>query len=131
MDRRHACRHPPIGCRLMIDRIARTLDAVQKYDGISRQKAEAMLAHGKLQAFAVGEESIIIAGMDIDGWTHIFAAAGDLHELTAALPRLEEWYKARGARLLTIDGREGWLRVLRSQGYARNGDRLEKGLADA
>ena len=49
---------------------------------------------------------------------HGLAAAGDLAELVAELiPAAEEWGRRRGCRLGLIESREGWAKVLKTQGW--------------
>jgi hypothetical protein len=51
-----------------------------------------------------------------DGDCVIWLAAGDLADLPI-LPIIEDESRRRGARNIWLNGRPGWLRVLRSYGY--------------
>ena len=59
---------------------------------------------------------------------HVWLGGGDLRELLAMRPGIEAWARGQGCRHITIDGRTGWSRVLRRQGYATVGHQLERTL---
>lgn len=87
------------------------------------------LERGLAHLFPVGRESGIIGTLLVDRRAQIVAAAGEMRELLAALPYVEHWYRALGARSLELQGRAGWVRVLGPFGYRRDGDKLIKGLS--
>lgn len=68
-----------------------------------------------------GERSILICELlhhngvvTGNGWL----GAGDMAELIADLrPQAEAWAESNGASAITIDGRNGWQRPLKSHGY--------------
>jgi hypothetical protein len=49
---------------------------------------------------------------------HVRAAAGDLGEIAGSLATCAEyWARANGCTIAEIDGREGWARVMKDQGW--------------
>jgi hypothetical protein len=63
---------------------------------------------------------------------HCWLAGGDLTELLAMIPGLEAFGRGWGCTSATVsvEGRQGWIRVLKPHGYERDGDVLRKALAD-
>lgn len=59
---------------------------------------------------------------------HVWLAGGDLAEILEMKPGIEAWAHAQGCTYVTIDGRPGWVRVLRRHGYALRGAELERRL---
>lgn len=59
---------------------------------------------------------------------HVWLGGGSLSGLLNLRPRVEETARFWGCKRATINGRLGWDRVLKPQGYTRNGDELEKTL---
>lgn len=56
-------------------------------------------------------------------------AAGDLEALIAkALPQVEAWARGQGCTSILIEGRKGWEKALRPQGFAPWSVTLRKGL---
>lgn len=59
---------------------------------------------------------------------HVWLAGGDLGEILALKPGVEAWGRATGCGYVTINGRRGWDRILRSDGFVRLGHELCKRL---
>lgn len=59
---------------------------------------------------------------------HVWLAGGKLKGLLALRPKIEETARYWGLKRVTLKGRPGWNRVLKTCGYVRNGDELEKKL---
>ncbi|WP_304171446.1 hypothetical protein [Phenylobacterium aquaticum] len=59
---------------------------------------------------------------------HVWLAGGDLSDILALKPGVEAWGRAQGCDYVTINGRRGWARILRSDGFTRIGDELRKRL---
>jgi len=84
---------------------------------------------GRSTAF-VGERSIMVCTLqkhhdEITG--HAWLAGGDLDELRDVLrPQAEGWARANGASHTTIDGRRGWIRALKDNGYGEVAVTLRK-----
>lgn len=55
---------------------------------------------------------------------HGWLAGGDLDEIVARIPQLENFAQRNGCHRATIDGRRGWQRVL--DGYQELGTRIGK-----
>lgn len=60
----------------------------------------------------------------VRGWL----SGGDLDQIRAAMPHVEEWAMAQGCTRVIIDGRKGWQRALSDQGYAPTTVNLKKEL---
>lgn len=60
---------------------------------------------------------------------HIWHAGGNLDDLLSLRGGMEAWGRSQGCKLVTINGRKGWARVLAPFGYERDGDELRKVLA--
>jgi len=48
---------------------------------------------------------------------HVFAAGGDLDDIVATIPQIEQAARDAGCCKLTISGRRGWVRALVPQGW--------------
>lgn len=59
---------------------------------------------------------------------HVWLAGGALADILALKPGVEAWGRARDCDYVTINGRRGWARILRSDGFAWNGQDLCKRL---
>jgi hypothetical protein len=59
---------------------------------------------------------------------HIWLAGGDLDDLLAMRAGLEAWGRTQGCEAVTINGRNGWRRVLARFGYEPDGEELRKAL---
>lgn len=91
-------------------------DASHRYEDV-----EQMIAAGHAQAWT-GPASIFVTehcSQPRSSYLNIFLAAGEIRELTAMLPGILEWAKAKGASYATFTGRRGWLRhpVIKAFGF--------------
>lgn len=59
---------------------------------------------------------------------HVWLAGGELSDILALKPGVEAWGRARACDYVTINGRRGWARILRSDGFTWNGQDLCKRL---
>jgi len=59
---------------------------------------------------------------------HVWLAGGDLGDILALKPGIEAWGRARGCLSVTIEGRRGWERLLKPDGFERVGRELRKRL---
>jgi hypothetical protein len=59
---------------------------------------------------------------------HIWLAGGDLAAVLALRPGIEAWGRGLGCEAITIEGRAGWARVLRTHGYRSHGAVLRRSL---
>lgn len=88
------------------------------------------LRAGRAQLWA-GEAAAMVTQCVTDAagsCLHVWLAGGDLKEILRLRPGIEAWARAQGCRRITIDGRKGWARVLRSRGYSYAGHELERRL---
>jgi hypothetical protein len=63
---------------------------------------------------------------------HCWLAGGDMDELIWMMPGLEAFGRGWGCKCATVslEGRKGWVRVLKPYGYERDGDVLRKALVN-
>lgn len=59
---------------------------------------------------------------------HVWLAGGDLAGVMALKPGVEAWGRAMGCDYVSIEGRKGWARLLRADGFRLHGDELRKPL---
>lgn len=59
---------------------------------------------------------------------HVWLAGGDLDGVMALKPGVEAWGRAMGCRFVSINGRPGWARLLRGDGFALIDGELRKPL---
>lgn len=61
-------------------------------------------------------------GRIVHGWL----CGGDRQEVLGALPMVESWARQQGAEIATVNGRKGWARALKPQGYTMLNGLLRK-----
>lgn len=89
------------------------------------------IAQGRSVAFW-GEQSVMVCTLHrhhdvVTG--HVWLAGGDLDELRDTLrPQAEQWAKSEGAQYATIEGRRGWVRALKGEGFEEASVTLRKAL---
>ena len=76
---------------------------------------------GRLRLFA-DEKSAIVTSFKVYPTgikeCHVESAAGELgHLIGPAIRRVEQWASANGCSIVSISSREGWQKVMKSQGY--------------
>ncbi len=59
---------------------------------------------------------------------HVWLAGGDLAGIMALKPGVEAWGRAMGCAEVTINGRTGWARLLKSDGFRMVEGELRKDL---
>ncbi len=59
---------------------------------------------------------------------HVWLAGGDLDGVMALKPGVEAWGRAMGCKFVNINGRPGWARLLRGDGFALIDGELRKPL---
>lgn len=93
-------------------------------ENVSRDFLLGEILGGRATVFT-GERSVMVCTLHeyTDGRRegHVWLAAGDLTELTGPLREwAEEWAKANGASVATIDGRKGWAKA--APGFEGDGE---------
>lgn len=97
--------------------------AALKYDGDTHDLEDVMLsvASGDRQ-FWPGQKSAIVTEVvryPKKTVLHFFLAGGELQELEAMVPPIEEWAREQGCSRITLAGRRGWARTfMREAGYS-------------
>lgn len=123
-------KNPPMTGEL-IDKVRSCLDNLEKF----RLDIEAALSYSNYShtfddivgmvlteqvAFFPMEKSFLITEFHVMPQYktyHVFLAGGDLDEIKATQPWLEETAKANGCKYLSLTGRRGWERSLKDQGW--------------
>jgi hypothetical protein len=59
---------------------------------------------------------------------HLWLAGGKLMDVMALLPGGEAWARSMGLERVTVDGRLGWSRFLKSYGFVSDGELLMKAI---
>ena len=87
------------------------------------------LATGRAQIWGGRESALITQLVTADEpLVHVWLGGGDMRELMALQPGVEAWGRAQGAKALWINGRKGWARALRRNGFEPMGDELRRAL---
>ncbi len=77
--------------------------------------------YGRLQLFSDEKSAIVVSVKTYPTGAkecHIECAAGELdHLIGPAIRRVEQWAAEQGCIVVTIQSREGWQKVMKSQGY--------------
>lgn len=89
---------------------------------------EAALRNGHA-TLHVGRRSFLLIAVEDEGSAgeriaDVWLAGGDLEEIQAVLPTIEDWARAMGCTQAWIDGRRGWARAL--PGYQEMTTRVRK-----
>lgn len=90
----------------------------------------AELAVGDAQLWLGEQGAIVTQRIEEDGGPvlHVWLAGGRLAGVMALRAGIEAWARGQGCIAITIDGRAGWSRLLRSHGYAAQGGELRRRL---
>ncbi|MCX7587190.1 hypothetical protein [Phenylobacterium sp. 58.2.17] len=90
----------------------------------------AELASGRAQLWLAERSALVteLVGQGSDRCLHIWLAGGSLVDILGLRPGLEAWARGQGCSHITIDGRPGWIRVLRRHGYRLAGRELKRTL---
>lgn len=105
------------GLRKHRDRIAKTLeyaDGTHTFDDVCLS-----VMQGKCRFWDLGESFLITEIIDFPQMRvyHIWLAGGDLADLIAMHPEVQQVARDAGCTRLTINGRSGWLRALKAHGW--------------
>lgn len=88
------------------------------------------LAYGRAQLWP-GETAAMVTQCVVEPQgraLHVWLAGGDLAGIMALKPGVEAWGRAMGCDYVSIEGRKGWTRLLRADGFRLHGDELRKPL---
>ena len=88
------------------------------------------LASGRAQLWLAEHSALVteLVAQGSDRCLHIWLAGGSLTDILGLRPGLEAWARGQGCSHITIDGRPGWIRVLRRYGYRPAGRELKRTL---
>lgn len=70
--------------------------------------------------FWPGENAAIVTEIDSLAQTRIvrvWLAGGDMEEVLAMAKGIESWARLQGCKKVLVEGRQGWAKVLKDQGY--------------
>lgn len=113
------------GCRQwLLPAAARSPDGMEEGDLINE------LILGRAQIWPGERSAMVTQLVDQDGerLLHVLLGGGDLKELLLMHFGVASWGRAMGAGWATINGREGWARVLRAFGFVPRDGELWKAL---
>lgn len=79
----------------------------------------AAVKEGRMQAWTHGSSLIVTEVLEFPQATalNVFLAVGNLDEVMALQPALEAYGRKHGAKVLRMEGRKGWARVLPHYGW--------------
>lgn len=105
-----------------LDRFRPELEAAMDHNGGTHtfDDLTAMVLQGRLRMWTT-ENSIALTEVieyPRQKHYHVFAAGGDLGEIVATIPQVEQAARDAGCCKLTVSGRRGWVRALASEGWA-------------
>jgi hypothetical protein len=78
------------------------------------------VASGRAQ-FWPGKQAAMVTEIDTISETkvlRVWIAGGDMEELKAMAPGIESWARLNECREVLVEGRKGWERALKDQGYS-------------
>lgn len=97
------------------------IDAALSYSSYSHSfdTIVAMIMTGKLKFIPLEKSFLITEFHTTPNYTtyHVFLAGGDLEELMAYQPELEKTAKEANCKYLSLTGRRGWEKPLKTQGW--------------
>ena len=104
-----------------LDKYRPELEAAMEHNGgtHSFDDLTAMVLQGRLRLWHT-EKSIALTEVieyPRQKHYHVFAAGGDLDDIVATIPQIEQAARDAGCCKLTISGRRGWVRALVPQGW--------------
>jgi hypothetical protein len=114
---------------MISDEIWSMLENTAVIDSISRNHVEQELLANRAQLFASRSAAMITELWQRDGemdCLHVWLAGPDLRGLLDMRPKVEEQAHQWGCKRVTLKGRKGWERVLKTFGYVVRDDQLEK-----
>lgn len=92
---------------------------------------ERMVLQGKLQFWPGHNAAVITEIYPYAGGEKVLQgkwAAGDAEEIMQMVPGIEAFGRVQGCTTVLVEGREGWARALRAQGYSKWSVTLRKAL---
>jgi hypothetical protein len=104
-----------------LDKYRPELEAAMEHNGgtHSFDDLTAMVLQGRLRLWHT-EKSIALTEVieyPRQKHYHVFAAGGDLDDIVATIPQIEQAARDAGCCKLTISGRRGWVRALTPHGW--------------
>lgn len=88
--------------------------------------------YGRLKLFSDEKSAIVVSIKTYPTGAkecHVEAAAGELaHLIGPAISRVEQWAANQGCVTVTIQSREGWQKVMKTQGYELHQTAIRKEL---
>lgn len=74
---------------------------------------------GRMQAWTKGESLVVTEVLQFPqaNALNVFLAVGNLDEVMSIQPRIEAFGKAHGCKVLRMEGRKGWRKVLPRYGW--------------
>lgn len=104
-----------------MDKFRPDLEAAMSHNGGTHtfDDLTSMVMQGRLRLW-VTEKSIALTEVieyPRQKHYHVFAAGGDLDDIVATIPQIEQAARDAGCCKLTLSGRRGWVKALAPQGW--------------
>jgi hypothetical protein len=104
-----------------MDRFRPDLEAAMEHNGGTHtfDDLTAMVLQGRLRLWATDKSIALTEIIEYPRQKHyhVFAAGGDLDDIVATIPQVEQAARDAGCCKLTISGRRGWVRALAEHGW--------------
>lgn len=110
---------PLEGVERALERAGEGLTLANLQDRIGRGDAQLWKNGGALMVTQISPDPMAL---------HFWLAGGRMADVLALREPIEQWARSIGCVEATIEGRSGWMRLLSTHGYTRDGTRLRKAL---
>jgi hypothetical protein len=106
-----------IGSEELRRRLQRALDVAGNTH--TPHDVAAAVSEGRMQAWTAGESLVVTEVLSYPQATalNVFLAVGNLDEVMSLQPEMEAFGREHGCRVMRMEGRKGWRRVLPSHGW--------------
>ena len=111
---------PPLPMPTHFDRLESVLEGALEGGFFTMDDVKRALFENRAQ-FWPGKNAAIVTEIQTypnDKAIQVWLAGGDMAEILAMAPGIESWARLQGCTTVLIEGRQGWAKVLREQGYA-------------
>lgn len=77
---------------------------------------------GRMQAWSAGDSLVVTEVMQFPqaNALNVFLAVGDLAEVMSLQPQIEEFGRQHGCKVMRMEGRKGWSKVLPQHGWRQD-----------
>ena len=98
----------------------RALDVAGKTHG--PEDVARAVSEGRMQAWTAGDSLVVteVLAFPQARALNVFLAVGDLDEVMSLQPALEAFGREHGCKVMRMEGRKGWARVLPQHGWKQD-----------